>query len=71
MYHWILKYLSLKIEWKWRRILRNRRRMASLVQKGEPYTSRHLVKLDTTTSKLGFEARDMEELYRIVQKRVP
>ena len=58
MYRWILTYLSMKIEWNWRRILRNRRRMESLVGRGEPYTSR-----------LGFEARRMEELYCLVQRR--
>ena len=45
MYRWILTYLSMKIEWNWRRILRNRRRMESLVGRGEPYTSRRLVAL--------------------------
>ena len=53
MYRWILTYLSMKIEWNWRRILRNRRRMA----------------LDAATSRLGFEARRMEELYCLVQRR--
>lgn len=69
MYRWILTYLSMKIEWNWRRILRNRRRMESLVGRGEPYTSRRLVALDVATSRLGFEARRMEELYCLVQRR--
>ena len=69
MYRRLLTYLGLQIDRDWRKILRNRRRMDTLVRRGGPYTSRRLVQLDAATSKLGTRVQDMVALYRLLQKR--
>ena len=58
--------LALRIERKWRRISKNRKRMADLLAGREPYTSPRLVALNQDTARLGIQLRALEDRYRTV-----
>ena len=55
--------IARKIERNWKKIGRNRQEMAALLDRREPYSSEHLVRLDVQNIRLGDEARMLQEAY--------
>ncbi len=56
-------FLALKIEYLWKRIQYNRKRMEILVDHQVPYSSPKLVRLDEKNREFGWRARQMEKLW--------
>lgn len=60
MKKWIIAY---KIEYLWKKIRNNRRKMRNLIENKEPYNSPQLVKLNTMNWELWWTASQMERLW--------
>lgn len=58
MKKWFLAY---KIEYLWKKIRRNRKKMAALLNRREPYSSPQLVRLNQENWELWWSARQMEQ----------
>lgn len=60
MKKWIIAY---KIEYLWKKIRNNRKKMKNLIEKKEPYNSPQLVRLNTMNWELWWTASQMERLW--------
>ncbi|MBE6907935.1 hypothetical protein [Marasmitruncus massiliensis] len=60
MKKWVLAF---KIEYLWKRIQCNRKRMELLIRQHVPYSSPKLVRLDERNREFGWRARQMEKLW--------
>lgn len=60
MKKWFLAY---KIEYLWKQIRRNRKKMGNLIKQREPYNSPRLVRLNAKNWELWWTAHQMERLW--------